>query len=134
MFWPRKIMSLFTYLRPLQKRVISPPNDCWICHDASDSVVLPITNFSLISNASVSLEQTQPSLYYVRLLNPMGLFPCLWLITTNPRKLAFRLYTKKGTQCKGNQNETTSVVTGLYGCQLSSPEPQSQMRITKRHS
>lgn len=48
---------------------ILPPNNFGICHDAGDLTDLPITNFR-ISDASVSLEQTQPSLYHVRLLNP----------------------------------------------------------------
>lgn len=36
--------------------VIQTPNDCWICCNAGDPVILPITNFSLIVNASVSLN------------------------------------------------------------------------------
>lgn len=55
---PGKTLPLFTYLRPLQKQVIQPPINYWIYCDAGDSIILPITNFSLISNASVSLEYT----------------------------------------------------------------------------
>ena len=72
------------------KGVIPPPDDCWVCHDTDDSAVLPLTNFSLISNASVSLEQTQPSFYCIRLPIPVPQFPCLWLTVPNPRKLESR--------------------------------------------
>ena len=34
-------------------------NNCWICHDAGDPIGWSITNFPLISNASVSLQQVQ---------------------------------------------------------------------------
>ena len=57
------------------------PDDCRIFHDAGDPTVLPLTKLSLISNDLISLEQTQPSLYYVKPLNPGGLFFCLWLTT-----------------------------------------------------
>lgn len=76
-----KILLLFTYLRPLQRGVIQPPNNCWICHDAGDRLVLCITNFSLISNTSFP----QPPLYLV--------FP-VWLTVLNPGILAFRFSTK----------------------------------------
>lgn len=81
LFWPGKILLLFTYLRPLQRGVIQPPNNCWICHDAGDRLVLCITNFSLISNTSFP----QPPLYLV--------FP-VWLTVLNPGILAFRFSTK----------------------------------------
>lgn len=42
--------------------VIQTPNDYWICYNACDPVILPITNFSLIFSASGSLE-----LYHVSL-------------------------------------------------------------------
>lgn len=42
--------------------VIQPPNNCWIYHNASDHKVLLITNFFLISDASVSLEKHIPSI------------------------------------------------------------------------
>ena len=55
---------------PTSKRLLDLPH-------ADDSVVLPVTNFFLISNASVFLEQTQSLPYHVRLLNPGDAFPCL---------------------------------------------------------
>ena len=60
LLWHGKMMPLFTYLRPSQSTVIQLPPDCCFCCNASDPVVLPITNFSLISSASISLGQTQP--------------------------------------------------------------------------
>ena len=87
-----------------------PPNDCWICHDSGDSVVLLTTKSSLISNVSVSLEETQPSLYYVNLSNPGGPFPYLCLTSPNTGNLECNLGTNKGAQGKGNQNKTTCVV------------------------
>lgn len=42
--------------------VIQTPNDCWICYNDGVPVILPITNFSLIFNASVSLELYRVSL------------------------------------------------------------------------
>lgn len=41
-------MFFFTYFRVVNHT----PNDCWICHNASDTVVLPITDFCIF-NASV---------------------------------------------------------------------------------
>lgn len=46
----------------IAKGVIQLPKNGWTCHNADVSIVLPTTNFSLISNASVSQEQTTPSL------------------------------------------------------------------------
>ena len=57
--WSGKIRPLFTYFRPLQEWVMRPLNNCWICHDAGDPIGWSITNFPLISNASVSLQQVQ---------------------------------------------------------------------------
>lgn len=71
---------------------------------------LPVTKFSLISNVSVSLEETQPSLYYVNLSNPEGPFSYLCLTSANTGNLECNLGTKKGAQDKGNHNKTTCVV------------------------
>lgn len=70
-----KVVPLFTFLGPLQKGVIQPPNDCWLYHDATDPIIVLITNFSLISKFSVSLKQAQPPLYCVRLPTQGGPFP-----------------------------------------------------------
>ena len=59
--------------------------------------ILHVTYFSLIFNASVSLEQTQPPLYCVRLPSPRGPFPCLLVTTPGVGSLGPRFYTKKGT-------------------------------------
>lgn len=140
LFWPRKIISLFTYLRPLQRGAIQLSDVCWICHTAGDAMVLYITKFSLISNAPVSLEQTQPSLYHVSLPNSEGPFPCIWLIIPHPGKLVSKLCIKKGMQGNSNQNKNVHAIyrllhfTGLYTCHISSPEPWIQMEITRRHS
>ena len=57
------VMPLFTVSQAISKEwVIQLPSNCWICHDAGEPVVLPVTNVSLISKASVSLEHIQPSL------------------------------------------------------------------------
>lgn len=44
---------------------------------------LSITNSALMPRATVSLEQTQPSLYHIKTL---GLFLHLWLATPKPRE------------------------------------------------
>lgn len=53
-------------------------------------IVLLITYFSLYSNASVSLEQTQSPVYCVILSNPGGLLPYVWLTTPSPGKFVSR--------------------------------------------
>lgn len=40
LFWPEKIMPWFTYLRPLQRQIIQPPTDYWICYNAGDPLIL----------------------------------------------------------------------------------------------
>ena len=112
---------------------MQPPNDCWICHDTGDPTVLPLANFSLISNALVSLEQTQILLYGVRPPNPGGLLFYLWLTTPNLEKLVSRCFIKRETQ--DNQNQTScGVYRSLnfyqpHGCHLTSLEPQTQTGI-----
>lgn len=87
----------------IAKGVIQPPNNCWMYHNAGDSVTLSQTSDFQCPSFS---EQTLLHLYCIRLSNPGGPFPILWLtIPGYPGKLASRLYTKKGTQGKGNQNK-----------------------------
>lgn len=38
---PTNLMLLFSYLRQLQKRVIQPPKNCWICYKIEHPVVFP---------------------------------------------------------------------------------------------
>lgn len=71
LLWPGKRMPLFAYLGPFAKR------DHPTSSRDGDPVVLPITNFSLISNTSISPEQTQTLLYHVQLPNPVGPFSYL---------------------------------------------------------
>lgn len=66
-------MPLFTVSQAISKEwVIQLPSNCWICHDAGEPVVLPVTNVSLISKASVSLEHIQPSLMPASSWGPMN--------------------------------------------------------------
>ena len=115
-------MPLFTYLKPLQEEVIQLPNDCWICHDAGDPVILSITNFSLISSASVSLQHTQISLT-CQTPSPCRYISLPLITIPSPGNLASRLYTKKGTQGKGDQNKTRFSLQNLqfYGPLWPSP-------------
>lgn len=136
---PGEIMPLFTYIRPLQrggnptsKQLLNFPG-CWGSHSSAHLKIL-------ISNDLVSMEPSQPlSINNVRLPNAGGPFPCLWLATPIRGNLQSRLCTKKRTQGKGNQSKTTCAVyrtlnfTNLHGCYLSSPEPQTQMGITRKH-
>ena len=94
-------MPLFTYLRILQGSVIQLPEDCSVYHAAADPVVLPVTNFSMISKASVLLEHIHSPLYHLPLTDPQ--------LQT---RLMSRLCTKEMTQGKGNQNKTSCEVYG----------------------
>lgn len=62
--------------------LMQPPHDGWIFHDTLHPAVLPLTNSSLISNAFVSLEQTQLFLYCVKPLTLRCVFLCL---VNNPK-------------------------------------------------
>ena len=64
--------AIFYPFQAIAKGAIQPPKDYWICHDAGDPVIWPITDFPLISNASVSLLPL-----YIRLPNSKGPFLCL---------------------------------------------------------
>lgn len=70
-----------------------------------DPVVLPITNFPLLSYASIQPQKSQPLLCCVRLPNPGSPFPSVLLTIPNPGNLPSRLCAKKGTQTKGNHNK-----------------------------
>lgn len=128
---PGKIMPLFTYLRLLQRGVIQPPNDCWICHDADE--VPPITNFSLIFSASVSLKWPYSSLYHIRLPNTGG-FISLSLIdspkpgTSHPNSIQRKRHKARVTR-KNKQKLCSLHALKIYWpswLSSSSPKPDSK--------
>lgn len=60
-----------SHVSDIIKGDIQPPKDCWICHNTACHKLLPV------SSTSVSLEQTQPPLFCIRLPNSGGPFRSL---------------------------------------------------------
>ena len=57
-------------------------SDCWICHDARDPLVLPVTNFSFISNVTENYNQPPLRVFYkVQLLWPEQPVPIIAVCT-----------------------------------------------------
>ena len=71
----QKGKAIAHYLRPLQRGVSQPPNDCWIGYNAASSAALLLTIVSLIFQVfHIPLEQTHLPFYYVRLTTTADLF------------------------------------------------------------
>lgn len=99
------------------KWVIQPPNDCWICHDPGDPVVLLVTKllpdcqcltFSGTNSASDSFTL---GVVFLSLVNsPGNLYPG-------------SVVHKKGVGAgKARVSVQTLKFTGLHGCHLPSPK------------
>ena len=94
-----KDVSIVLVSQATAKRIIQHPNDCWICHNAADPM------------ASASVEQTQPPLYHVRLLNPRGPFLCFWSPTPNLGTLHPGTEQRKGHKARATKIKTPVLST-----------------------
>lgn len=114
--------------------VIQPPSDCWICHDTDE--VLPITNFPRFSMPQFPWHDLIPHSIISDSLTLGVHFPISdkqsQSLNLTSKLIQRKIPKARVTGARGEQNTKMIAVytplkcTGLHGCHLSSPKPDSK--------